>query len=153
TAGDKADARQAGGLAHRFRHDGSAAFLPADRDGKVAIMECVENREIAFAGHAESMAYAVDGELVDEHLGGRAHIVLCSHPKLSRAARFLPSPLAGRVEWRRRGATVIEASRTAIQAGSAGVSPHSLNHFMMSLTSTLVSSPGLTGRSSNPRPG
>src|SRR6202030_1592984 len=58
--GDEADARPAGGLAGRFRHHGGAALLAAYGEREITIMECIENREIALAGHAESVAYAVD---------------------------------------------------------------------------------------------
>ncbi len=95
TAGDEADPGPAGGLAHRFRHDGGAAFLAAHRDGKIAIMECVENSEVALAGHAESMAYAVDDQLVDEHFRSRAHIVLGNHLKLPGLPPPYPPPQAG----------------------------------------------------------
>ena len=56
-----------------------AGLLPAHRDGDIAVMECVQHREIALAGHAEDMLHAVDAQLVDQNFGGTAQIVLGAH--------------------------------------------------------------------------
>ncbi len=81
-AGDEADAGPAGHLADRLRHHAGAGLLPADRDGKIAVMERIEHREIALARHAEHMLHAVDAQLVDQNLGGAAQIVLGAHRRL-----------------------------------------------------------------------
>jgi len=68
SAGDEADAGRSGRLADRLGHHGGAAFLPAHRDRKRAIVEGVERRQIALAGHAKHMRHAVDDELIDQDL-------------------------------------------------------------------------------------
>ena len=86
TAGDEADAGAAGHLADRLRHHAGAGFLPADRDGEIAVVECVEHREIALARHAEHVLHAVNAQLIDQNLGGGAHIVLGAHSSLPGVA-------------------------------------------------------------------
>ena len=81
-AGDETDAGPAGDLADRLRHHGGAALLAADRDGEVGVVEGVEHRQIALARHAEDVAHAVDAQLIDQNLGGGAHIVLGAHGRL-----------------------------------------------------------------------
>ncbi len=51
-------------------------------------MERVENREIAFARHAEHVAYAVDAQLIDQNFGGGANIVLTAHRHLRGPFEF-----------------------------------------------------------------
>ena len=68
-----------GQLADRLRHHGGAAFLAADRDLDVAIMEGVEHRKVAFARNAERVVDAIGDQVVDQHLGGRAGVVLATH--------------------------------------------------------------------------
>ena len=55
------------------------AFLAADGDGEIAVMERVEHGEIALARHAKDVAHAVDAQLIDQNLGGGAQIVLGAH--------------------------------------------------------------------------
>ena len=78
-AGDEADAGPAGHLADGFRHHRGAGLLPAHRDGNIAVMERVQHREIALAGHAENMLHAVDAQLIHQNFGGAAQIVLGAH--------------------------------------------------------------------------
>src|SRR5205823_12017091 len=52
-ARDEADAGSPGRLAAGFRHDGGPALLPANSDGDIAVVEGVERRDIALAGHAK----------------------------------------------------------------------------------------------------
>ena len=73
------DAGPAGELADGLGHHHGPTLLAADRHGDVAVMERVERGQIAFTGHTENMAHAVDDELVDQHLAARAHIVLAAH--------------------------------------------------------------------------
>ena len=54
-------------------------LLAADGDLDVAVVKRVEHGEIALAGHAEHVADALDDQLVDQHLGGGAQIVLGFH--------------------------------------------------------------------------
>jgi hypothetical protein len=77
--GDEADAGCSGRLADRFRHHGGAAFLAADRDRELAVMKGVEHRQVAFAGHAEDVAHAVDHELIDQHFGRGPGLVERAH--------------------------------------------------------------------------
>ncbi len=67
-----------------------AGLLPAHRDGNIAVMERIQHREIALAGHAENMLHAVDAQLVDQNFGGTAQIVLGAHFTL------LGRPIRGR---------------------------------------------------------
>jgi len=69
-------------LADRFRHDGGAALLAADGDGEVGVVEGVEHGEVALARHAEHVTHAVDVQLIDQHLGGGAQIILGAHGRL-----------------------------------------------------------------------
>ncbi len=78
-AGHEADAGRAGCLADRFRHHGGAAFLAANGDCEVAVMEGVEHRQIAFAGHAEHVADAVDRELIDQDFRRGPRLVERAH--------------------------------------------------------------------------
>ncbi len=79
TAGDEADAGPTGHLADRLGHHRSAALMAAHGDGDVAVVKRIEHGEIALAGHAEDVADTVDDQLVDQHLGGGAQIVLGFH--------------------------------------------------------------------------
>ena len=87
-AGDEDHARPAGRLADGLRHHAGAAFLSANRHREVAVMERIEHREIALAGHAEHVLHAMDAQLIDQHLGGGAHIVLGAHVSLLLAWHF-----------------------------------------------------------------
>ncbi len=78
-AGDEADAGLAGRLADRLRHDGGAALVPADGNGKLAAMAGVERRDVALARHAEHVARAVDHELIDQNLAAGSQVVLGAH--------------------------------------------------------------------------
>ncbi len=89
-AGDETHAGPAGHLADRLRHHGGAALLPADGDGEIAVMERVEHREIALAGHAKDVAHAMNAQLVDQNFGGAAQIVLAAHRRLLRRLVALP---------------------------------------------------------------
>ncbi len=42
-------------------------------------MEGVEHRQIALTRHAKDVLHAMDAQLIDQNLGGRAHIVLGAH--------------------------------------------------------------------------
>ena len=86
-AGDEADAGPAGRLADRLRHHRRAALLPAHGDGEIAVVKRVERRKIALARHAEHVAHAVNAQLIDQNLGGGAHIVLSAHRRLRDSAR------------------------------------------------------------------
>ena len=79
TAGDETDAGPAGRLADGFRHHRRAALVAAHGDFDVAVVKRIEHGEIALAGHAEGVADTVDDQLVDQHLGGGAQIVLGFH--------------------------------------------------------------------------
>ena len=72
TARHEADAGPARRLAHRLGHHRGAAFLAADGDGDVAVVEGVEHAQETLAGHAEDVTHAIGDQLVDEHLGGGA---------------------------------------------------------------------------------
>ncbi len=90
-AGDHAHARRAGGPAPGVGHHRRAAFLATDGDGDVAVLERVEHRQIAFAGHAGYVANALDGELVDQGppdgaRGLAARNVACVHDWSRRLA-------------------------------------------------------------------
>ncbi len=93
-ASDETNAWMAGRLANGFGHNRRPALLPAYRDGKIAVAKRVEHREVAFARHAEHVTHAVDSQLVDQNLSGRAVIGLAAHqliPVIKRsrfAARY-----------------------------------------------------------------
>jgi hypothetical protein len=55
-------------------------------DGDIAVMERIEHGEIALAGNAEGVADTVDDQLVDQHFGGGAQIVLGFHVSFSGMA-------------------------------------------------------------------
>ena len=79
TAGDEADAGPPGHLADGLRHHRRPALVAAHGDGDIAVVKRIEHGEIALAGHAEGVADTVDDQLVDQHLGGGAQIVLGFH--------------------------------------------------------------------------
>ena len=79
SAGDEADAGAPGHLADRFRHHRCAALVAAYGDGDVAVVKRIEHGEIAFARHAEGVPDAVDDQLIDQHLGSGAQIILGFH--------------------------------------------------------------------------
>jgi hypothetical protein len=85
-AGDEADAGPARELAHRLRHDAGAAFLPANRHLEGTVHHGVERSDVAFAGHAEDMARAMNDELIDQHLGGGSRSIIGAH--VSRLLRL-----------------------------------------------------------------
>ena len=98
-AGDEADAGLAGHLADRFGHHAGATLLAADGDGEIGVVERIEHRQIALARHAEDVAHAVDVQLVDQNLGGGAHIVLGAHGRLLGTA-LNPGGVRGVLPWR-----------------------------------------------------
>jgi hypothetical protein len=57
--------------------------VAAHGDGDVAVVERIEHGEIALAGHAKGMADPLDDQLVDQHFGGGAQIVLGFHVSFS----------------------------------------------------------------------
>ncbi|MPN18670.1 hypothetical protein SDC9_166033 [bioreactor metagenome] len=69
---DKADARPTGELALRLGHHGRAAFLAADGDVHLGVVQRVQRGQIAFAGHAEQLPDTVQHKLIDEHLSAGA---------------------------------------------------------------------------------
>ena len=73
------DARAAGELAPGFRHHGGAALLAADGHRDRRIVERVEKREIALAGHAEDALDAVPDERVGKDAA--AGPCLLRHPR------------------------------------------------------------------------
>jgi hypothetical protein len=87
SAGDETDARAAGHLADRLRHHRGAALLPANGDGKIAVVKRIENRQVALARHAEDVAHAVNAQLIDQNLGRGPHIVLTAHRRLPGNSR------------------------------------------------------------------
>src|SRR5262249_26252073 len=78
-ARDEADARPPGGLAAGFRHDGGPALLPANGDGDIAVVEGIERRDIALAGHAKHVAHPMNDELVDQNFAGGPSAVVGAH--------------------------------------------------------------------------
>ena len=66
-AGDEGDAGPAGQRAIGARHEAHAAFLPAhDEIDRRRVVQRVEHREEALAGHGEDAIAALQGELVDQ---------------------------------------------------------------------------------------
>ena len=63
-ARDHADAGFAGQLAVRVGHHRGAAFLAADRDLDVGVVQAVQHRQVAFARHAENVFDALGDQLV-----------------------------------------------------------------------------------------
>jgi hypothetical protein len=53
--------------------------VTANRDRDVAIMECIERRELALAWHAEHVANAVDDELIDQNFGRGSCAIIGAH--------------------------------------------------------------------------
>ena len=78
-AGDEADAGPAGRLAVRLRHHRGAAFLAADGDLDLAVVEGVERGEIALARHAEHMRHAMRDQLIDEDFAAGPRSVIGAH--------------------------------------------------------------------------
>jgi hypothetical protein len=70
TARHEEHARLAGELAVRLGHVGGAAFLAADDEGELVaqVVQAVEHRQVALAGHAERHLHALGGERVGEDL-------------------------------------------------------------------------------------
>ena len=68
------DAGPPGELAVGLRHHRRAALLAADDVADLAVVERVEQAEIAFAGDAEGHVDAVDLELVDQDLAAGAEV-------------------------------------------------------------------------------
>ncbi len=79
TAGHHGDAGPPRELAVGLGHHGGAALLTADDVADLAVVERVEQPEIALAGHAEGHVHTVDLELVDQdptagaQVGGAGH--------------------------------------------------------------------------------
>jgi hypothetical protein len=59
-------------LAVRLGHHRRATFLAADGQFDRRIVQRVEHGQVAFAGHAEDVAHAVQHELVDQDLAAGA---------------------------------------------------------------------------------
>ena len=57
-------------------HHGGAAFLAADGDLDVGVVQAVQHRQIAFAGNAENVFDALGDELVDEDVAAEAGCLL-----------------------------------------------------------------------------
>src|SRR5262249_45076674 len=98
-ARDEADAWSPGRLAAGFRHDGGPALLPANGDGDIAVVEGVERRNIALAGHAKHVAHPVNDELVDENFGGRPGAVIGAHHASPMALPLAFTPCRKRAPW------------------------------------------------------
>ena len=81
-AGNEAHPGAAGDLADRFRHHAGTTLLTAHGDVERAVAEGVEDGEIALARHTEHVLHAVHAQLVDQNLGGGAHVVLGAHSRL-----------------------------------------------------------------------
>ena len=73
-AGDHGDAGPAGELAVSLRHHGGTTLLAADHVADLAVVERIEEPEIAFAGDAERQVDAVDLELVDQDLAAGSEV-------------------------------------------------------------------------------
>jgi hypothetical protein len=78
-AGDHGDAGPAGELAVGLGHHRRAALLAADHVADLAVVEGVEQPEIAFPGHAEGEVDAVDLELVDQDLAAGSAVGSSGH--------------------------------------------------------------------------
>ena len=69
TAGHHADTGPAGELAIGIGHHGRAAFLAAHhRADTVALLQAVDNRQIAFAGHTEDEIYPLLNQRIDKNM-------------------------------------------------------------------------------------
>ncbi len=77
TARDHDDTRPSGELAPGLGGHGGAAFLPADGDRDVGVVERVEQRQIAFAGNAEDAFHAVQHQRIGEEARAALGIFLC----------------------------------------------------------------------------
>src|SRR5258708_4084437 len=87
-----------GRLAAGFRHDRGSAFLPANGDGDIAVVESIERREIALPGHTKHVSHPVNDELVDQNFGGRPCAVIGAHhasPVACRSLYIMPQARAG----------------------------------------------------------
>ena len=73
------DAGAPGELAVGLGHHRGAAFLAAGDVADLAVVQRVEQREVALAGHAERELGAVDPQLVDQDLAAGAKIALLGH--------------------------------------------------------------------------
>ena len=71
-AGDETDAGLAGELALGLGHHRCAAFLAADGDLDLGVMQRIECGEVAFARHAEKLLHTVHDQLVHKHLSSGA---------------------------------------------------------------------------------
>ncbi len=71
---DQRNARPTGQLAAGLGHVGGATFVPADDEAQTVgnVMQCVEHREEALAGHAEGMRRALCEQARDEDLAAGA---------------------------------------------------------------------------------
>ncbi len=68
----KADTGLAGELALGFGHHGGAALLAAHGHADVGIVQGIQNGQIALAGHAKELLYAMGDELADQNLAAGA---------------------------------------------------------------------------------
>jgi len=77
TTRHEADAGTPRELAVSLRHHRGAAFLAADRDVDVGIMQRIQGREITLARNAEDVIDSMNKKLIDKNLaagaGGRCH--------------------------------------------------------------------------------
>jgi len=76
TTGDHANTGASGKLSISFGHHRRTAFLAADNEADRAVMQRVENGEIAFTRYAERHVRAVDAKLVDQNLAAGALVAL-----------------------------------------------------------------------------
>ena len=81
------DARPSGKLAVRFSHVRRAAFLTADDQAQAIadIVQRVEHRKIALAGHAERELDSLQQQVVNEYAATGAHVQDRSDEKCGRA--------------------------------------------------------------------
>ncbi|MCY1436506.1 hypothetical protein D9M71_526340 [compost metagenome] len=72
--GNEADARLAGQLAVGLGHVGRSTLLAADDqvDFILHVMQRIEHRQVAFAGHAEGALDTIHPQCVDQHLAATA---------------------------------------------------------------------------------
>ena len=68
----KAHAGLPGELALRLGHHRRAAFLAAHGDGDGRVVQGIQHRQKAFAGHAKKLLHAVHQKLIDKDLAAAA---------------------------------------------------------------------------------
>ena len=78
--GDETDPRPPGQLAVGFGHHGAAAFLPADDELDLRrVVERVEHRQIALAGHPEDELHPVNGKLIHQDATAAPQVAALGH--------------------------------------------------------------------------